>query len=111
MKVYIAGPYSSDHAAGVRNAVRAGNIVRDMGHCPFIPHLTHFWDIMYPREYEDWLAYDLEWLAECDVLILLPGSSAGAAGEVNRAFELEISVVRGLARFSAWLEAKNDRKS
>lgn len=108
MKVYIAGPYSSDHAAGVRNAISAGNQVRDMGHTPFIPHLTHFWDLLFPREYEDWLDYDMEWLAECDVLIRLPGDSEGANGEVTRAFQLRIPVVWGLGLFAKWLEDRDE---
>jgi hypothetical protein len=106
MKVYIAGPYSSDHAAGVRNAIAAGNQVRDMGHTPFIPHLTHFWDLLFPREYEDWIDYDMEWLAECDVLIRLEGSSCGADREVTRAFQHRIPVVQGVTLFAKWLEER-----
>ena len=108
MKVYIAGPYSSDHAAGVRNAIAAGNAVRDMGHTPFIPHLTHFWDLLYPREYQDWMDYDMEWLAECDVLIRLPGDSEGASAEVNAAFRLGIPVVWGLGLFARSLEKRDE---
>ena len=110
MKVYIAGPYSSDHAAGVRNAIHAGDMVRDMGHTPFIPHLTHFWDLLYPREYQDWMDYDREWLEECDVLIRLEGESPGASEEVTWAFRHKIPVVWGLGLFAKWLEEHNERK-
>ena len=111
MKVYIAGPYSGNHAAGVRNALRVADALRDLGHTPFVPHLTHFWDLLHPREYEDWLDYDLEWLEECDLLLRLPGTSGGADREVTRAYQLKIPVVWGMALFSKWVEEHNGRDS
>lgn len=84
MKVYIAGPYTKgDVAVNVRNAIIAGNIAADFGHVPFIPHLSHFWHMQCPHEYEFWMEQDLEWLKMCDALLRLPGESAGADQEVE----------------------------
>ena len=55
MKIYIAGPYTKgDVAQNVRNAIHAGNLAAHFGHTPFIPHLTHFWHMLCPNEYEFW---------------------------------------------------------
>ena len=104
MRVYIAGPYSLDPVGGTRRGIEAGNLVREFGHFPFIPHLTMFWDLLYPRPYEDWLAYDVEWLRQCDALIRLPGPSDGAGAEVAEAHRLGIPVYHGVTEFIAEYE-------
>jgi len=70
-------------AQNVREAISAGDYVSRFGHTPFIPHLTHFWHMIYPREYEFWLAQDMEWLRQCEALLRLPGESSGADKEVE----------------------------
>ena len=105
MKIYIAGPYSSDPVRGTRNAISAGNTVRNYGDTPYIPHLTMFWDLMFPRGYQDWLDYDMEWLRTCDALIRLPGASDGAAAEEAVARSMGMKVWQGLEDYI------NDRKS
>lgn len=93
-KVYIAGPYSHpDPVKNMHSAIHMGNKVLDAEYCPFIPHLTGFWHLICPHPYEDWLAYDLEWLAACDVLLRMPGCSAGADLEVRYAQKNGIPVV------------------
>lgn len=93
MKVYIAGPYTKgDVAINVRDAIIAGDTVYKAGHHPFIPHLTHFWHMVCPGPYEQWIAIDLEWLPDCQALIRLPGASSGADNEVNAAVKLGIPV-------------------
>ncbi len=83
MKVYIAGPYTAgDVVINVRNAIEAAERVAMAGHDPFIPHLTHFWHLVFPHPYEYWLRLDLAWLKACDALIRLPGESSGADREV-----------------------------
>jgi len=63
MKVYIAGPYTiGDVAQNVRNAIEAGDQVLKLGHIPFIPHMMHFWHLLFPGPYEQWLQWDLSWL-------------------------------------------------
>lgn len=100
LRVYIAGPYTKgDVALNVRRAIEAGDAVYKAGHMPFIPHLTHFWHLVCPAPYEQWIAMDLDWLEACDVVIRLPGESSGADGEARRARELDMCVYQGLDEF------------
>jgi len=93
MKIYIAGPYTKgDQAENVRNAIYAGSFIGNLGHFPFIPHLSHFWHMMIPENYEYWLRQDEEWLKCCDGLLRLPGESAGADREVELAKALGIPI-------------------
>ena len=86
MRVYIAGPYTNgDVAQNVRNAITAADQLLAAGHHPYIPHLTHFWHLVSPRPWEDWLKYDIEWLSVCDCVLRLPGESEGADIEVYNA--------------------------
>ena len=97
MKVYIAGPYKKgDVACNVHDAVVAAERVLSRGHIPYIPHLTHFWHMMYPHEIKFWYDYDLQWLSCCDCLLRIPGESRGADNEVNFALEHGIAVYYSL---------------
>jgi hypothetical protein len=97
VRVYIAGPYTKgDVAVNVRMALKAAHEIREMGFTPFCPHLTHFWHMLFPREYKDWLEMDLVWLEQCQCVVRLPGESSGADGEVERAEELGIPVYYGI---------------
>ncbi len=94
-RIYIAGPYSQgDVAQNVRAAYEAANALADLGFAPFVPHHTHFWHMLFPRPYEDWLKLDLEFLPCCDAVLRLSGPSSGADGEVMRAESLGIPVFR-----------------
>jgi len=97
MKIYIAGPYSKgDVVQNVRNAIQAGETIAYLGHTPFIPHLTHFWQMIFPHEYEFWLKQDNVWLRECDALLRLDGESSGSDKEVALARELGLKIYRSL---------------
>ena len=63
-----------------------------LGYSVFIPHLSHFQHMLYPRPREDWLRHDLEWLSICDALLRLPGISPGSEAEVMAAIRMEIPV-------------------
>ena len=101
-KVYVAGPYTRGDVAGpytrgdvavnVRNAILAADRLADMGFAPFVPHLTHFWHLVSPRDYEFWLRLDLQFLPHCDAVFRLPGESNGADKEVELAVKLGIPV-------------------
>lgn len=82
-KVYVAGPYTKGSVvANVRKAIEVGNQLAEMGYVPFIPHLNHFWNLLFSHEYEFWLNYDLEWVAICNAILRMPGESNGADREV-----------------------------
>ena len=92
-KVYIAGPYTKgDVAQNVRDAVFAADRLSRAGYAPFIPHLTHFWHLLCPHDWEFWYEQDLHWLEVCDCVLRLPGESVGANREVRRARELGMPV-------------------
>jgi hypothetical protein len=93
VRVYVAGPYSKgDVAINVRKAVFAADRLRNARFAPFLPHLTHFWHMLAPRPYEDWLDLDNQFIPCCDALLRLPGDSSGADKEVALAHSLRIPV-------------------
>jgi hypothetical protein len=101
--VYVAGPLTcGDVLANTRLAIIAGNNLRNDGYIPFIPHLTVFWDMVFPRSYEDWMSQDFEWLSRCDALYRLPGESGGADREVKLAKKLGIPVFTDYFKLSVW---------
>ncbi len=106
LRVYVAGPYSKgDPCENTRNAMAAGAAIMDLGHAPFVPHLSHFWHTMDPRPYEDWLALDLAWLPAADMLLRLPGESGGADKETAEAERLGIPVFFSLESLATALAA------
>ena len=100
MRVYIAGPYTKGTTAvNVRNAVFAGEAVFAAGHSPYVPHLTHVWELLFPHDWDWWMTLDSEWLVMCDALIRLPGESKGADVEVKEAYHHELEVFFGVEEF------------
>jgi hypothetical protein len=95
--VYIASPYTvGDTCVNVKRQLDTAHILIDKGFCPVVPLLSHYLHIHRPRDYEDWMKLDFEWLSRCDVVLRLPGESSGADREVQRARELEIPVVTSI---------------
>ena len=100
MYVYIAGPYTKpDPVANTRKAIAAGEAVATVGHFPFIPHLSMFWHLNHPHDYEFWMHQCFAWLEQCDTLIRLPGFSAGADREMAKAHELGIPIFVSVGDF------------
>jgi hypothetical protein len=92
-KIYVAGPYSKgDVTTNVRKAFEAANELANNGFAPFVPHYTHFWDILFPRSYEFWLQLDEQFLYCCDAVLRIPGESSGADKEVKAAENNSIPV-------------------
>ena len=103
-RIYIAGPYTSgDTVQNVSEAIRAGDKIAKAGYYPFIPHLTMFWHLICPHEYEFWLDQDMAWLLACDYLVRLPGSSSGADKEVIVAFKAGIPVFFNVEACLDWI--------
>jgi len=96
LKIYIAGPLStgdySDIISNIRNAIDHADSVLLLGGAPYLPHLTHFWNLFHPHGWEEWMKLDKEFLVKCDGLLRLPGSSKGADLEVQWAREANIPV-------------------
>lgn len=97
MRVYIAGPYAKgDVAVNVRNAIGTADLVLDLGHIPYVPHLIHFWHLLHPHPHHVWLALDRKWLLLCDAVFRLPGKSIGADMEVKLAKSLGLPIYYNL---------------
>ena len=97
IKVYIASPYTiGDSALNVKRQMHAGNELMNEGFIPFIPLLSHFQHMMYPRNYEEWLNWDHEWVNTCDCLLRLDGESSGADKEVEWAKDAGMPVFYSL---------------
>ncbi len=100
LRIYIAGPYTAPTAESRRRnvdiAIDVGLRLWKKGHFPHIPHLTHFideraTDTGVPMSYEEYLAWDTEWLKTCDALIYL-ASSRGADLELENARRLGLMI-------------------
>lgn len=94
MKVFISSPYTKgNQAENVRVQIDAAHELMDLGHTPFLPLLSHFQHMIHPRPYKDWIKNDLHWLRVCDILLRLPGESAGADMEMEHAFAWGIPII------------------
>lgn len=92
-KIFISSPYTLGNVSeNVRRQIQTADELMNLGFTPFTPLLYHFHDMFCPRDYEDWLAIDLEWMLVCDAVLRLPGESAGADREVMVAKEKNIPV-------------------
>ncbi|MHA1614350.1 MAG: DUF4406 domain-containing protein [Candidatus Thorarchaeota archaeon] len=95
MTIYVAGPYTGstleEIEENVQKAMEAGLKIWKKGHFPYIPHLTHWPDILARKleiemDWEDYMNWHAPWVVQCDALFLL-AESKGALLEYNRAKE------------------------
>jgi hypothetical protein len=100
IRVYIAGPYSNGdtedlegRGKNVDDAIEVAELLSGIGFVPFIPHLTHFWDLRFPHPYGFWIEQDMEWLKLCDIVVVLPGDSHGVDMEIEAANQFGIPVL------------------
>lgn len=95
--VYVAGPLSTGgyeaFARHLTNAIKAADALLKLGYVPFVPHLDHLWQLLSPKNYEEWLKWDFAWIDRCDVLLRLSGVSKGADREIEHAASKGIPVV------------------
>lgn len=95
--IYIACPYTvGDRTINVLRCIQAADDIARTGHIPFAPLLFHYWDRRIPHSYEFWIDQSMAWLYRCDILVRLPGESAGADKEVEAAFNRNMKVYYGL---------------
>ena len=95
VRVYVAGPLfgSGRSTENVNRALQVGQAVMAAGAVPFVPHLFHLWDTVFPHDSDYWLYMDKHWLRACDLLVVIPGVSPGARMEEEWAKEFGIPVV------------------
>ena len=104
LKIYVAGPYTGDTIeeidANVRRAMEAGLRIWKKGHFPYIPHLTHWPDILsrelgIEMDWSDYMRWHAPWVDACDALFLLAESKESLL-ELARAKEEEKHIFRSL---------------
>lgn len=104
-RVYIASPYTvGDPVINTRTSLQCATRLLERGMAPFVPLLSMFWHFLSPQPYENWLAYDTEWVLACDALLRLEGKSSGADREVQLAVANSIPVFYSLDSLFAWHE-------
>lgn len=98
MIIYIASPYSShaDKQAAVDAQIDAFAVLRDAGHQPIAPLLSHYVDQRHPANYERWMQWCMAMVSVADLVVRLPGNSSGADREVAEARRLGKPVVYGV---------------
>ena len=72
------------------------------GYAPFLPHLSHYWNLVSKHSWGEWLEYDEAWVEVCDAVIRLPGHSPGADREVAYAVARNIPVFYTVAELNQW---------
>lgn len=97
-RVYIAGPIrGGDRLHNLNQALVAYRALMARGHAPMCPHLNMLAAYGFNGQTDaDWLAVDLCWVEVCEVVLRLPGESAGADAETALANRLGIPVVHSV---------------
>jgi hypothetical protein len=99
-RFYVAGPLTGlapgEQLRNVQRAMEVGRALMEKGHSPFVPHLSHWWDehctnAGSPVTYEEWMAYDNEWLRQCECFFHI-ASSPGADRELQWARDRGMTV-------------------
>lgn len=101
--VYIAGPYTSDPVAGTRAAIEAGMDLWAMGAAVIIPHLSLLADLVSPLPRQDWYRFDLDLLAHCHAVYVLPGHSEGVELELAEARRHGLPILHTRRSLLGWL--------
>lgn len=91
LRVYVAGPISSNVFEGVQRGSAAGRQLFLDGLAPFVPHFDAYWWLP-DGNWNAYLEYDLEFVSTCDAVYRLTGDSKGADLECRIAEELGIPV-------------------
>jgi hypothetical protein len=102
LRVYVSAAISDGGRAGpterlhnVRKAMRAFLELVEMGLSPLLPQLTEFIEIEcgIRLPHATWMDLDMPWVEASDIVLRLPGDSAGADLEVAHARRHGIPVV------------------
>lgn len=91
LRVYVAGPISSNVFEGLHRGNAAGRQLFLDGLAPFVPHFDAFW-FLPDGNWRAYLEYDLEYVSVCDAVYRLAGESKGADLECRIAEEHDIPV-------------------
>lgn len=111
-RVYVAGPLTQGSIPkNISNAIKVADHLWKMGYVPYVPHLNHYWEIITPRPYSDWLEYDIVWLNFCDVMLRLPGCSPGADIEETYAKKHKIPIYSTFLQLTNYFPTKETEET
>ena len=107
VRVYVAGPLTSGatYDALCNNMTQAFKVADHLmkhNYAPFLPHLSHYWNLISKHSWGEWLDYDEAWVEVCDAVLRLPGRSPGADREVAYATGRHIPVFDTIADLNTW---------
>lgn len=110
-RVYVAGPITlGDQMVNARKAIDVSHQLLKLGFVPYCPHLSALWQLIHPMNLEQWLDYDLVWLAQCHCVLRLPGESKGADMETDFATGMGIPIYHDIVSLQAGVMAMEDGK-
>jgi hypothetical protein len=117
--VYLASPYTKgDPAINTHFQCRIFDQLMDDGKVwPMAPLWAHFQHTLFPRPYDDWVAYDMAFLHTLDACLRLNAQyakinygesrSSGADAEVERFRELGKPVFHSIDELYKWVDEQN----
>lgn len=110
MRIYIAGPYcpkdcslhdaSRQALRNVDRAIEVFNQLAELGHDPFVPHLSHYLHTHYScniTEKDFWYKYDDTFLEHWAEALYYISPSLGADHELALAEKLGLRIFRNLS--------------
>lgn len=106
LRVYVAGPISSDVFEGVQRGITWGRRMFLDGLAPFVPHFDAYWHLP-DGQWNAYLEFDLEYVSVVDAIFRLDGESKGADLECSVAASLGIPVFTE-AKYDALLQYASD---
>lgn len=99
MRIFISSPYSNgdtsteaERVANVHRSIDTAEQLVALGHVPFLPLLSHYWQEKFAHDHAFWMKWCLQWLSVCDAILRLDGTSIGASIEERAAREVGIPV-------------------
>lgn len=117
IKIYIASPYSiGDKQENVNLQLDVAAELLKRGYAPYTPLLTHYQHMRHPREEQDWLKLDFEFLSLCDMLFRIkptvdgkevPSSGADQEEALARKLEIPVFIFHTLEELILFLEENN----
>ena len=107
------GPYTKpDPVENTHRMIHIADELLSLDVVPVVPHLTMFWHLLRPHPYQHWLAYDLQLMSRCDIVLRVPGDSNGADREVEHAHRWGLPIIEPATteacalELREWLEAE-----
>ena len=101
IKVYVAGAISAPSIEkgieNIRKGIAAGAELLNWGYSPYVPHLDYQYNLVQTVvhiDVETYYKHDLEWLKNCDCMLVLPGweNSKGVNAEIEYAESLSMPI-------------------